>query len=414
MRVGQKSLRSNQEHRTERAGFTLIELLVVIAIIAILVALIVPAVMSARAAARKSECKNNLRQFGIALSVFAERDPQGRMCTGAMDWKRDGSPDRWGWVADVIKVNGGRPGDMLCPSNPLQGIEKLNDLLGKDTSGLSAMPVNRIGIGKLGNALLNTAVGAPRVPLVAEAVRAGVNTNYSASWHMVRGGTRFASSSAGQMMVNTSSGFKDFQDGTGPLRVRDLESADIPSSNVPMLADGAPGDADEAILSLTINDNLKAGDRLAESFNDGPAWWNGAGVKLLSGDAVPVASTTPRLFPKIGTVVTSSNEPSFASATPWSQGHKLILQDTRDWFAVHGDTANVLMADGSVRELVDLNGDGFFNPGFPVVDGGNAAKTVGYTDGTTEINAFEIFTGVNLSNKFLQKDSFESPDVITP
>ncbi len=101
-------------------AFTLIELLVVIAIIAILIALLLPAVQQAREAARRSQCKNNLKQIGLALHNYVDSNKQF-------------PPNQMVWGAGNY---GGTPFVALLPYLDQQPLFKTLDFANKSPGGV--------------------------------------------------------------------------------------------------------------------------------------------------------------------------------------------------------------------------------------------------------------------------------------
>jgi type II secretory pathway pseudopilin PulG len=407
-------------------------MLVVITIIGMLVALLMPALSRARESARSITCQNNLRQIGLAMQEFASVDPAGRLCTGAYDQRRDGCVFEYGWVADCMKIGSAVPGKMLCPSNSLRGLEKINDVLaiGSTTDPSEGVLAAKLTTGKCSDTIATPIPGAPShlgypsAPLgtpnswtkyaITLLVENGYNTNYASSWFMVRSAPKVTAAATADTFVGkaTFKNLKGLGTSVGGLTLAMVESAPIASSTIPLLADASPGDVKEAVLQADVSESagLTAGVRLAESFNDGPSLPNTTGTGIVpmkaDGATVKLIETIPKKLPTPSDYVAADlgNLDDFAGLDD-----NLYLQDTRDWSALHGSGDkkyfNCLMADGSVKQFYDTNGDGYLNPGFSVAATSAADKT-GYINTVCEILPAEMYCGPWIDNSS-SKGNFE-------
>ena len=344
--------------RRKRAGFTLIELLVTISIIAILAALLTPAIYIAREMARKTSCSNNLRQIGIGLQALSS--DKGRFCTGSFDWVDDGAVTEVGWVADLVDRNV-PVGELMCTSNPNQISEAYYNLLSADPTSIPTC-ANVLGspprIAPDGTSIANPcraiianslAPGETRRQFIHEKVyMKGYNTNYTASWYLVRGSLQLDSNGNPREAINgCGAAVWSRNVSSGGLRSGDLERSIIASSNVPFMADGG-------VSSLTLPQDI-------------------AGITSGSGMVCSMTSGPLRFD--------DMSQPSFGGSTPrsvwWPVWAKQTIQDYRNFSVPHRGSTVVLFADGSVRSVDDVNGDGQLNSGFlPTVNSGFADNTL--------------------------------------
>jgi hypothetical protein len=382
-------------------------MLVVITVIAILAALALPALSAAREAARSSQCKANMRNFYVGFQSFADKDPQARLCSGGWDFVRDGSLDTYGWVADMVNTGVCKPAELLCPSNPNKASEKLNDLMGATSvkpEEVCPFP-SRFSEGS-GPVFCTVAAGVPSFTNGATVgqdiedhlIKKGYNTNYATSWFLARTAPKLTlpvspSQSATWKIAGATAkekALKSLNGALGPLSRNTVDAAAQPSNLIPLMFDSSPGDATEALLVKDIGTSFRAGDRLVESFSDGPAL---AAIDS-AGDFIGWAKAPS----DIDASAVMKNEQPATGTTPTALQH---LQDYRDMGPVHGQgrgVCNTLMADGSIVTFNDKTGDGYLNPGFTGCAAATPAQQegIGYTTDTVELAPAQIFSGVFL------------------
>lgn len=357
----------NPIYRETAAGFTLVELLVVIAIIGILVALALPAVVLARAAANAKKCQSNLQQLGFGMQSHASQNG-GKLCSGSFDWSGDGAVTEVGWVADL--VNDQIPvGELLCPSNNAQISGTYNDLLTMTQAVINdSTCVDRLGSvaytdpsGTVitnpcrliaGDAVLYAPSTEDRRLLIENQIfKKHYNTNYTASWYLVRSGLLPFDADGNPTVskagcTDTTATSKNVT--IGPLTTSRVASSKAPASTIPLLGDGAPvsfskGDAGNLVLSGDIGGN-RSGELVTRPVTAGP-----------------------RLKADLTYPTFTSGTARSGVAGWWNTWNRLVIQDYRGFEPVHGGVINILFADGSVRRVTDTNGDGMLNNGFPVI-----------------------------------------------
>ncbi len=305
-------------------GFTLIELLVVIAIIAILIALLLPAVQQAREAARRSQCKNNLKQLGLALHNYHDVYGIFPYRMGGTNFNgTDGSNSNWGRGSGFIG---------LLPY--LDQTPLYNMIAGPLTIGTTTYPAFGPGPWNTNYTPWRTVIPALLCPSEVRHYRDDTlttpslgNTSYAFSGG--DGSNVTATNPRGPFGVNSSVGLRDITDG---------------SSNTILMAErvfpSAPRDIGQVAVQSTFTTTSIIPNDCRSLYNAGAREYNStATVVAYAGDRWADGGSGVQSV----TTILPINSPSCSMTNHESQ-NGIYSAGSR-----HTGGCHVLMGDGAIR-----------------------------------------------------------------
>ncbi len=343
-----------------RRGFTLIELLVVISIIAVLASLIAPAVQSARRAARKLECLNNIRQVGIAMQNFASsNNGQLPSLVGNITFANSAATPvtvtlQAGWPIQILPAMDGSAVVKNLKANATQaggfnvgagGSERVyfkgftcpDDVSSDKVAGGLSYVVN---MGLVSSTIWTTyAGGSNDVTSFSATFAATGDITSDATYHHAGLISWDGNSTIGSSLdqaVNLASGV--FQ--------RDLTG--YTGANSTSMSLDYVGTGDGTTNTLMLSENLQSGD-----------WWDTSANRLGFGIRVPVTSNQPT-YGAAGTNLSTAqplrtNGTAFATLTPdpWAINRNLAagVGTAPRPSSQHANGVNAIFCDGSGRFL---------------------------------------------------------------
>ena len=334
--------------------------------------------------------------------------PDSTYCSGNFDYKRDGVPTEIGWVYDLVQHGEAVPSEMMCPSNPAVTSKAVEELLGSPiTDFANSACFDRLGetefVNSSGTTIKNVAREIADTPAAAtpgsseraeiimrKMIENGFNTNYAASWFLVR--TGFDLDSEGNPIKKDASCSDDDPRGRnmtiGPLTSTYADGGKAPKSSIPFLCDATP----TGYLSADLSETMTSGALYTTPIVGVP---KGSTVQIdITGDGLDDVSNP--FYMEMPSFPSGSIGDERTGADGWKRFWDYYTrQDYRGIMPLHQGVANCLMADGSVQQLYDRNRDQYINNGFEINPGGQLI----WTTDDVETDKLELASFYSLFSK---------------